>query len=172
MKLVCLMVILLFGLWISGRLRNSRFGRALRAISASELGAAALGIHISHYKLAAFVIAALYASAAGSLFAHVVGFISPEVFGLQMVVVTFTMLYVGGIGTVLGPAIGAVIASLLPEIVRSTGRLQDIAYALVLLLMLIFVPKGFSALGRHRPAAPRQAESGGLTRWRSSRCAT
>ena len=132
---------------VSGRLRNSRFGRALRAISTSELGASALGIHISRYKLAAFVIAALFASAAGSLFAHVVGFISPEVFGLQMVVVTFTMLYVGGVGTVLGPAIGAVIASLLPEIFRATGRLQDIAYALVLLLMLIFVPKGLSALG-------------------------
>jgi len=145
-KLVWLMAILLLGLWISGRLRNSRFGRALRAISTSELGAAALGINISQYKLAAFVIAALFASAAGSLFAHTVGFISPEVFGLQMVVVTFTMLYVGGVGTVLGPAIGAVIASLLPEIVRSTGRLQDIFYAAVLLLMLIFVPKGLSAL--------------------------
>jgi branched-chain amino acid transport system permease protein len=148
MKLVCLMVILLLGLWISGRLRNSRFGRALRAISTSELGAAALGIRISQYKLAAFVIAALYASAAGSLFAHVVGFISPEVFGLQMVVVTFTMLYLGGVGTVLGPAIGAVIASLLPEIVRGTGRFQDIAYAAVLLLMLIYMPKGLSAFGR------------------------
>jgi branched-chain amino acid transport system permease protein len=155
MKLVCLMVILLIGLWISGRLRNSRFGRALRAISTSELGAAALGIRISQYKLAAFVIAALYASAAGSLFAHVVGFISPEVFGLQMVVVTFTMLYVGGVGTVLGPAIGAIIASLLPQIVRSTGRFQDIAYSLVLLVLLIYVPKGLSALagiGRPRPA--------------------
>jgi len=146
MKLVCLTAILLLGLWISGRLRNSRFGRALRAISTSELGAAALGIRISRYKLAAFVIAALYASAAGSLFAHVVGFISPEVFGLQMVVVTFTMLYVGGVGTVLGPAIGAVIASLLPEIVRSTGRFQDTAYAAVLILMLIYAPKGLSAL--------------------------
>jgi branched-chain amino acid transport system permease protein len=157
MKLVCLMVILLFGLWISSRLRNSRFGRALRAISTSELGAAALGIRISRYKLAAFVIAALYASVAGSLFAHVVGFISPEVFGLQMVVVTFTMLYVGGVGTVLGPAIGAIIASLLPEIVRSTGRFQDIAYALVLMAMLIYVPKGLSALagvGRSRATEP------------------
>ena len=157
MKLVCLMVILLLGLWISSRLRDSRFGRALRAISTSELGAAALGIRISRYKLAAFVIAALYASVAGSLFAHVVGFISPEVFGLQMVVVTFTMLYVGGVGTVLGPAIGAIIASLLPEIVRSTGRFQDIAYALVLMAMLIYVPKGLSALagiGRSRPAEP------------------
>jgi len=145
-KLFALILLLLFGLWISHRLRNSRFGRALRAISGSELGASALGIRVSRYKLAAFVIAALYASAAGSLFAHVVGFISPEVFGLQMVVVTFTILYVGGIGTVLGPAIGAVIVSLLPELFRRAGPLQDIAYAAVLLLMLIFVPKGLYAL--------------------------
>ncbi|MFZ0838395.1 MAG: branched-chain amino acid ABC transporter permease [Xanthobacteraceae bacterium] len=147
LKLVCLAVILALGVWLSSRLRHSRFGRALRAISSTELGAAALGIRVPRYKLLAFITAALYASVAGSLFAHTVGFISPEVFGLQMVVVTFTMLYVGGIGTVLGPAIGAVIASLLPEVVRSTGRFQDIAYAAVLILMLIFVPKGLSTLG-------------------------
>src|SRR6516225_7742329 len=147
LKLVCLAIILVFGVWLSSRLRHSRFGRALRAISSTELGAAALGIRVPRYKLLAFIIAALYASVAGSLFAHTVGFISPEVFGLQMVVVTFTMLYVGGIGTVMGPAIGAVIASLLPEVVRSTGRFQDIAYAAVLILMLIFVPKGLSTLG-------------------------
>ena len=147
LKLICLAIILVFGVWLSSRLRHSRFGRALRAISSTELGAAALGIRVPRYKLLAFIIAALYASVAGSLFAHTVGFISPEVFGLQMVVVTFTMLYVGGIGTVMGPAIGAVIASLLPEVVRSTGRFQDIAYAAVLILMLIFVPKGLSTLG-------------------------
>ena len=147
MKLICLGVPLLFGFWISLRLRDSRFGRGLRAISGSENGAAALGIRISRFKLIAFVIAALYASAAGSLFAHTVGFISPEVFGPQMVIVTFTMLYVGGVGTVIGPVIGAIVASLLPEILRGTGRFQDIAYAAVLLLMLIYAPKGLSALG-------------------------
>lgn len=149
-KLVALIVILLFGLWVSHRLRDSRFGRALRAIAASEPGAAALGIRVQNYKLAAFIIAAVYASASGSLFAHVVGFISPEVFGLQMVVVTFTMLYLGGVGTVLGPAVGAVIVQLLPELFRSAGRFQDIGYALVLLLMLIFLPRGLSVLSGGR----------------------
>lgn len=151
LKLVCLAVIVLFGLWISQRLRDSRFGRALRAISGSEEGAAALGIRVFRYKLAAFVIAAMYASVAGSLFAHVVGFISPEVFGLQMVVVTFTMLYVGGVGTVYGPVVGAIVASFLPEIFRSTGRFQDIAYAAALLLLLIFLPKGLSMLTEFWP---------------------
>ena len=147
LKLLCLGGLLLVGFWISQRLRDSRFGRGLRAISGSENGAAALGIRISRFKLIAFVIAGLYASAAGSLFAHTVGFISPEVFGPQMVIVTFTMLYVGGVGTLIGPVVGAIVASLLPEIFRSTGRFQDIAYALVLLLMLIYASKGLSALG-------------------------
>ncbi|MFA6265808.1 MAG: branched-chain amino acid ABC transporter permease [Pseudolabrys sp.] len=146
-KLVWLAVLLMFGFWLSVRMRNSRFGRSLRAISGSESGAAALGIRISRYKLIAFVIAAVYASAAGSLFAHTIGFISPEVFGPQMSIVTFTMLYVGGVGTMIGPIIGAIVASLLPEIFRSVGRFQDIAYAVVLLAMLIYAPKGLSALG-------------------------
>ncbi|WP_049766037.1 branched-chain amino acid ABC transporter permease [Rhodopseudomonas palustris] len=156
MKLICLGLLLLFAFWISQRLRDSRFGRGLRAIAGSEDGASALGIRISRFKLIAFVIAALYASAAGSLFAHTVGFISPEVFGPQMVIVTFTMLYVGGVGTMIGPVIGAIVASLLPELFRSTGRFQDIAYALVLLVMLIYAPKGLSALGSlFRPRADK-----------------
>ena len=57
------------------------------------------------------MISAAYAALAGSLFVHVVEFVSPEVFGLHMVVLGFTMLYVGGIGTVAGPMVGALIIS-------------------------------------------------------------
>src|SRR4051812_23090283 len=145
-QLVVLVVILLLGVWIANRLRDSRFGRALRAIAGSEAAAGALGIDIARYKLAAFVVAALYASVAGSLFAHFIGFISPEVFGLSMVTLSFTMLYLGGIGTIWGPIIGAVIVSVLPEAFRGLKEWQDIAYAAVLILILIFFPKGLAAL--------------------------
>ena len=84
-QLVALVLVLLLGVWIAHRLRDSRFGRALRAIAGSEAAANALGIDIARYKLAAFVVAAVYASVGGSLFAHFIGFISPEVFGLSMV---------------------------------------------------------------------------------------
>lgn len=147
-KLVALVGLLGFAFWISQRMRDSRFGRGLRAISGSENGAAALGIRVPRFKLIAFVVAALYASAAGSLFAHTVGFISPEVFGPQMSIITFTMLYVGGVGTMIGPIVGAIVASLLPEVFRSVGKFQDIAYAVVLLGMLIYAPKGLSSLGK------------------------
>lgn len=145
-QLAALIVIMLFGVWLAGRMISSRFGRALRAIAGSEQAAMALGIPVARYKLAAFVVAAVYASAAGSLFAHFVGFISPEVFGLPMVVLGFTMLYLGGIGTIWGPVMGAVIASLLPELFRGLKETQDIAYSVVLILMLIFVPGGLAGL--------------------------
>ena len=141
-----LVAVLLLGVWISSRLRYSRFGRALRAIAGSEQAASALGIKVSRYKLAAFVVAALYASVAGSLFAHFVGFISAEVFGTNMVVLSFTMLYLGGIGTTWGPVIGAVIVSLLPEALRGLKEMQDVVYCAILIGILIFVPKGLSGL--------------------------
>jgi branched-chain amino acid transport system permease protein len=145
-QLVALAAILLLGVWISSRLRGSRFGRALRAIAGSEQAASALGIKVSRYKLAAFVVAALYGSVAGSLFAHFVGFISPEVFGTNMVVLSFTMLYLGGIGTTWGPVIGAVIVSLLPEALRGLKELQDVVYCAILISILIFAPKGLTGL--------------------------
>src|SRR5262245_29709398 len=77
-------------------IRRSRLGRAFVAIAGSEDAARALGINVARYKLIAFLISAFYAAVAGSLFAHAVAFISPEVFGLHMVVLAFTMLYVGG----------------------------------------------------------------------------
>lgn len=147
-QLLALVAFVLAGVWISARLRDSRFGRALRAIAGSEKAASALGVEVSRFKLAAFVIAALYASAAGSLFAHFVGFISPEVFGAAMVVLPFTMLYLGGIGTKWGPVIGAIIVSLLPEALRGLGlkEWQDIVYSIMLIAMLIYAPKGLAML--------------------------
>ncbi|SEE19321.1 amino acid/amide ABC transporter membrane protein 2, HAAT family [Rhizobiales bacterium GAS188] len=145
-QLVAIVVLALIGVWVASRLRHSRFGRALAALAGSEPAARALGIKVSRYKLLAFVVAGLYASAAGSLFGHFVGFISPEVFGTSMVVQSFTMLYLGGIGTAFGPLIGAVIVSLLPEALRGLKEMQDVAYTAILILILIFAPKGLSGL--------------------------
>jgi branched-chain amino acid transport system permease protein len=135
------------------RIRSSRFGRALVAIAGSEDAARALGIDVAHYKLVAFLISAAYAALAGSLFVHVVGFVSPEVYGLHMVVLAFTMLYVGGIGTAAGPVIGAVIISLLPETFRALKDYQDLAYGAGLILLLIYAPKGLASLGDLIPAS-------------------
>lgn len=150
-KLFVLVVIVGLASVAAARLRSSRFGRALAAIAGSEDAARSLGIEVTRYKLGAFLVSAAFAALAGSLFAHVVEFVSPEVFGLNMVVLAFTMLYVGGIGTLGGPLLGAVIVSLLPEIFRGLKDYQDLFYGAGLILLLIYAPKGIAALGNLIP---------------------
>jgi len=138
-------------------IRHSRFGRALVALSGSEDAARALGIDVARYKLAAFIVSAVYAALAGSLFVHTVGFVSPEVFGMNMVILGFTMLYVGGISTITGALVGAVVINLLPETVRGLKDYQDLVYGVLLILLLIYAPGGLAALGwsrRKSAAAP------------------
>ena len=146
-KLFALLMIVVLSTLAAARLRASRFGRALAAIAGSEDAARALGIEVARYKLAAFLVSAAYAALAGSLFVHVVEFVSPEVFGLHMVVLAFTMLYVGGISTIGGPILGAVIVSLLPEVFRGLKDYQDLFYGAGLILLLIYAPKGLAGLG-------------------------
>ena len=134
----------LLSVWL---LRNSRFGRALVALSGSEDAARALGVNVSRYKLAAFVISAIYASIAGSVLVHIVGFVSPEMVGMNMVITAFTMLYVGGIGATVGPLVGAIVISLLPETIRSLKDYQDLVYGAALILILIYAPGGIASLG-------------------------
>lgn len=150
-QLLFLVVVLCVALLAAYRLKESRFGMALTAIAGSEDAAKALGIDVSHYKLAAFLIAAVYAAVAGSLLVHFVGFVSPEVFGLHMVIAGFMMLYVGGIGSIAGPVFGALIISLLPETFRAFKDYQDLAYGAALIIILIFAPKGAASLARLLP---------------------
>jgi branched-chain amino acid transport system permease protein len=146
--LLLLGLIAALGVLVSARIRRSRLGRALVAIAGSEDAASALGVGVARYKLIAFLISAFYAAVAGSLFVHAVGFVSPEVYGLHMVVLAFTMLYVGGIGTVTGAALGALIVSLLPETFRVFSDYQDLVYGAVLILILIYAPGGIASLPR------------------------
>jgi branched-chain amino acid transport system permease protein len=137
-------------------IRRSRLGRALVAIAGSEDAARALGIDVAHYKLIAFLISALYAGLAGSLFVHAVGFVSPEVYGLHMVVLAFTMLYVGGIGTVTGSALGALVIALLPETIRALSDYQDLVYGALLIVILIYAPGGLASLSQFWSSSRRK----------------
>ena len=156
--LALLVLLTILAVAAAAGIRRSRLGRALVAVAGSEDAARALGVDVARYKLIAFMISAAYAALAGSLFVHAVGFVSPEVFGLHMVVLAFTMLYVGGIGTVAGPALGAIIVTLLPEAFRAFKDYQDLAYGAALIAILIYAPRGLSSLAdfvsAKRKAAP------------------
>lgn len=144
--LIMLAVVAVLAVSAAAGIRHSRLGRAMVAIAGSEEAAQALGIDVPRYKLMAFVISAVYAATAGSLFVHVVGFVSPEVFGLHMVILAFTMLFIGGVGTVLGPLAGALIITIAPELFRGLNEYQDLAYGAALIVLLIYAPKGLASL--------------------------
>jgi branched-chain amino acid transport system permease protein len=131
---------------ITYRISHSRAGFAFRALAGNEDAAQSLGINVPRFKLMAFVISAVFASVGGSMLAHYVTYISPEVFGLYMVILVFTMLFVGGISTTLGPLIGAVVITIFPEVLRQFHSARELLYGLVLLLILLFAPRGVFGL--------------------------
>lgn len=133
-------------IWVTHRLYHSRTGFALRSIAGNEDAAQSLGVNVARYKLLAFVISAVFASVGGSMFAHYVTYISPEFFGLYMMILLFTMLFVGGINTTFGPLIGAVVITLFPEMLRRFNSARELVYGIVLLVILLFAPRGIYGL--------------------------
>jgi len=133
-------------IFVTYRISNSRAGIAFRALAGNEDAAQSLGIDVARFKLAAFVVSAVFASVGGSLLGHYVTYISPEVFSMYMVILVFTMLFVGGISTTLGPLIGAVVITIFPELLRQFHSARELLYGIVLLLILIFAPRGVFSL--------------------------
>ena len=121
---------------------NSRVGRALRAVHGSEIAANAMGVDASRYKVQVFVLSAVYASIAGSLYAHFVTFISPSSFSLMFSILLLMMVVVGGAETIWGALLGATVLTLLPEYLRGLEDFEVLAYGGILMVVLLFMPQG------------------------------
>jgi branched-chain amino acid transport system permease protein len=129
---------------ISNNIVKSRVGRALRAIHTSEIAAASVGIDIKRYKLIVFVISAMLASIAGSLFAHVMNFISPSSFGFNISIVLVTMVVVGGMASIWGSIFGASVLTLLPMSLSFFEEFDIIIYGAILMVIMIVMPEGLT----------------------------
>ncbi len=127
-------------------LQRSKFGRNLCAIRDSEHVAEASGIDVRRVKIAAFMLSAVFASAAGSMFTLFQSFVNADVLGLQQLVLVLIMVVVGGPGSMVGVLLGVVLIGLLPELLRAApaGLLvwQEFAYGLILILAVMFMPRG------------------------------
>lgn len=167
MTMVALM--LLLSLWVMHRIAHSYYGNSLRAMREDDACADAMGIDVARLKLESFGVACFFAGVAGALFAHTTGYISPESFKFGESILILSMVVVGGLGSLYGSIIGAVLLSLLPEMLRDLGSYRMIVVGLVLFLSILFLPKGLvgevSALDLIRrqlrrgtpPNAPRTA---------------
>ncbi len=119
-------------------LMRSRDGRAITAIRDNDIAAESIGIKISHYKVKAFAISAFFAGVAGVLYAHNVGILKPGTFDYNKSIEILVIVVLGGMGSITGSVIAAVILTILPELLRGADNMRMLLYAIVLIAMMIF----------------------------------
>ena len=144
----------LITVFLGDRLFKSSTGKKLLAIHSDEQSAEAIGINVFRNKVYIFVLSSGLAAFAGSLFAHCsCGAIGPDEFGVTLSIKIIIMVIIGGMSSVYGATAGAIIISLLPEIIRRLGNLtsvdlvvlthiQDIVFGIILIIFVIFIPQG------------------------------
>jgi branched-chain amino acid transport system permease protein len=134
--LLCLCV------WSSLSLIDSPFGRALRALHGSEVASQVVGVDVVRYKVAIFVVSAIIASVMGSITAHYVGFVTPNLADFFHSIELVTMVVIGGMASVYGSVLGAVLLTALPQALTSFEGWETVAFGTILMLCMIFLPKG------------------------------
>lgn len=126
-------------LWLVGR---SRIGRAMEAMRQDETAAQVMGIDIARYRLGALLASAMLAGLAGALSAHVSSFIGPNEYGFEPAVTILSFVLLGGIGTPLAPVLGALVLTLLPELLRGLSDLRLVFNGLIIVVAVLFLPDG------------------------------
>ena len=124
----------------------SRFGRGILSIREDEIAAELSTVDTRRVKMLAFVVSSFFAGVAGALFAHLLQFINPRVFDIIKSTDILIMVYLGGIGSLGGSIIGAVIYTVLLELLRPLGVWRMVLMPLVLVLLMIYRPKGIMGL--------------------------
>ena len=139
-------LLLLFILWLIENLIDSPLGRILRSIHDSEKASSSVGVDVSHYKSIVFVISVVIATLAGSLYAFFSGFISPQEASFNHSIELVVMVVLGGMGRLYGAVVGAFILTALPQLLTSFEEYQTLIYGSIIILVMIFMPKGVISL--------------------------
>jgi branched-chain amino acid transport system permease protein len=123
-------------------LKFSRIGYAMQSVRIDEVSSAMAGIDITRIKLLGFVISAMVAGLSGSLLAHFMGYIAPELFSVDASIIVLTIIVLGGSGTLVGPWLGSVLIVGSSEYLRFLGHYREVAYGTVIVLVIVFMPQG------------------------------
>lgn len=135
-------VVLLAVLVLKRALITSYIGKAFLAIREDEELAAEMGIRTHRYKTLSFVLSSTIAGLTGALFAHYSGFLAPSMFTTFRSFELFVVVVVGGAGTFIGPIVGGVLLTLLPELLREVEEFRQLVYGFLLILIIMFFPEG------------------------------
>lgn len=124
------------------RIAYSPKGRAIMAVREDEIAAAAVGLNTTTYKVTSFVIGAFFAGVAGALYAMNERSITPTSFGLQKSIELVVMVTLGGLGSISGAILAAVVLTMLPEVLRPIADYRMVIYSLLLVVMMLLRPQG------------------------------
>ncbi|MCL2715763.1 MAG: branched-chain amino acid ABC transporter permease [Alphaproteobacteria bacterium] len=137
-----LAALLLFSIWACQNLIDSPFGRALRGLHGSEVAARVAGVDVARYKMTIFVLSAFFASIMGSLAAHYGEFVSPAKAAFPQSIALVTMVVVGGMASIYGSVVGAVLLTGVPELLATFEGWDVVVFGFILVLSMIFMPRG------------------------------
>ncbi|GIM46914.1 branched-chain amino acid ABC transporter permease [Collibacillus ludicampi] len=146
-------ILALLGILLARNVIQSRVGRALRSIHGSEIASDAIGVDIRKYKLQVFIMSAMYASIAGSIYAHYISFINPMLFDPTTSINFLIMSVVGGSGTIWGGLVGSLLFVLLGEVLKevmpllftqASDQVQIVFFGILLVILLIYMPQGLA----------------------------
>jgi branched-chain amino acid transport system permease protein len=135
-------LLLSVSVWASLNLIDSPFGRALRALHGSEVASQVVGVDVVRYKVAIFVMSAVFAAVMGSVTAHYVGFVTPNLADFFHSIELVTMVVIGGMASVYGSLVGAVLLTALPQALTRFEGWETVAFGSILMACMIFMPKG------------------------------
>ena len=128
------------------RIEKSRLGRIFSSIHESDTLAESIGINIMKYKMIAFCLGCFFAGLSGSFYAHYFNFTSPEFFTIWQSIYCLIFVIVGGGGSVLGPFLGSLFMTLVPEFLRVAKEYEPVVYAIILILIMFLLPGGLVTL--------------------------
>ncbi len=134
--------VLLLTVWLALNLIDSPVGRALRALHGTEIGAQVVGVDTAHHKVQVFVVSAVIAAVAGSLFAHYAGMITPGKAGFMKSVELVTMVVFGGMASTFGAIVGAVSLTVLPQLLVAFEDYESIIFGAIMIGTMVFMRRG------------------------------
>ncbi len=155
-----MLLLVLFTIFITNRLKDSRIGRAWMALREDEIACVAMGVDMARTKLSAYAFGAFWAGLVGVIFASQTTYINPASFDFMLSAIVLSMVVFGGMGSIVGVVIAALVLSLLPEYLRAFEDYRMIVFGAAMVLMMIFRPQGLVSNVRKTYGARRVVTEG------------
>lgn len=131
-------VLVVIAVLVIANLINSRHGRAIKAIRDNVIAAESVGVNVVYYKILAFVLSAFFAGVAGVLYGHNLAILKPATFDFNKSIEILVMVVLGGMGSIPGSIIAAIVLTMLPEVLRFLADYRMLLYAIALIVMMLF----------------------------------